>query len=207
MHAPFSPSLPSVFLLRGGLAMTGVLACLAGLGLSSTRAHADAAACKALTTAMIANTKTPFHSFATISFDYSSTVGEAVRKMKLPREQKSETIFTGKAVYVRLLPGKWQALPTSLAQFQANVRASVAGFKNCQRLPDAKADDGAVAIYMGDTQQRQRPVETKIWVSAQGVPVKSETDIDLAGPRGVETIRQRLLTRYEYGNIQAPALD
>lgn len=207
MHAPSLPSLPAAFFSRGGLAMTGILACLAGLGLASTSAYADAAACKALTAAMIANTKTPFHSFATITFDYSATVGEAVRKMKLPRKQMSETIFTGKAVYVRLLPGKWQALPTSLAQFQANVRASVAGFTACQRLPDAKADGGAVAIYMGDANEQKRPVETKIWVSAQGVPVKSETDIDLAGPPGTETIRQRLSTRYEYGDIRAPALD
>jgi hypothetical protein len=206
MHAPSSAVLPAAFSCRRGLALAGALVCLAGIGLSSGSAHADDAACKAIEEAMIANTKTPYHSFTTITFDYTAVVAEAQRKLKLPSSQASETIFTGEAVYVRLLPRKWQALPTSPAQFRESVSASIAGFTNCKRLADATVDGAAVPVYIGDTTQQNRPVETKIWISAQGIPIKSETDIDVAGPPGVETIRQHLSTRYEYGDIRAPSL-
>jgi len=207
MHASISSVRPSTLLFRSGGAVACMLTLAAGLSLSSAPAYADAAACKALQDAMIANTKTPYHSFATIHFDYSATVSEARRKMKLPREQSSETIFTGKSVYVRLLPGKWQPLPTTLAKFQANVRASVEGMTDCKKLADNKIDGTPVSIYVGRTKQNNRPVVTEVWVSEKGVPLKSMTAIDLGGPVGVETLRETVSTRYKYGNIQAPSMD
>ena len=209
MYALSSAILPAAFSARGAVAsvFAGALACLAGLGLSSTSAHADAAACKSIEAAMIANTKTPFHSFATITFSYAAPLAVAGRNLKLPASQSSETIFTGKAVYVRLLPGKWQPLPTSLAQFQEQVHASVAGLKNCQHLPDQTVNGATLAVYDGATKEKNGPVQTKVWVSVKGIPVKSETDIEIGHTPGGDMIHQHLSTRYEYGDIRAPALD
>ncbi len=204
MHAPSSSFLRSAFVFRRGLSMVCVLACLAaGLGSSSGSAHADETACKALEAAMIANTKTPYHSFATITFIYAAPMTVAQRNLRLPASQSSETIFTGSAVYIRLTPGKWQNLPTSLAQFRERVRASIADFKDCRHLADDKLNGAVAAVYEGDS----NTVQTKVWVSAQGVPVKSETDIEIGATPGGDMVHQHLSTRYEYGDVHAPALD
>lgn len=152
---------------------------------------------------MVANIKTPFHSFVTITFDYAAVVEEARRKLKLPASQSSETIFTGSAIYARLLPGKWRDLHTPPAQFEEHVRASFAGFKDCRRLANEKVNGAVVAVYEGDA----RPAQTKVWVSAQGIPVKSETDIEIGAAPGGDMIHQHLSTRYEYGDVHAPAMD
>ena len=211
MHVSSSPVLRSAFFLRGGSAvagvLVGVLACFAGLGLSSTRAYADAAACKSLQDAMTANTKTPYHSFATITFIYAAPMTVADRNLKLPSSQSSETIFTGKEIYVRLLPGKWRDMPTSLEQFRAQVQASMAGLTDCQRLQDQTVNGATLAVYVGATKEKNGPVQTKVWVSAKGIPVKSETDIEIGHTPGGDMIHQHLSTRYEYGDIHAPALN
>jgi hypothetical protein len=185
------------------LAFAGILACATGAVLvAGSAAYADPAACKAMQDAMIANTKTPYHSFAQIKFIYSPLMA-ANRGPKLPTSQSSETIFTGTAVYVRLVPGKWRSLPITVAKFQENVRASVTGLKECQHFPDEKVNGAMASVYEGVATQSNGPVRTKVWMSAQGVPIKSETDVGIGdGHFG----HQHLSTRYEYGNVQAPSL-
>lgn len=207
MHASYSFFLPSASCLRGASALACVLTCLAGIGFSSTDARADAAACKTLQDAMLANTKTPFHSFASIKFNYAAPMTVAQRNLRLPESQSSETIFTGKAVFVRLLPGKWKSLSTTPTQFQQHVRASVTGFGECRRLADDKVDGAAVSVYQADTKNQNHLVQTKVWVSAQGIPVKSETDIEIGHTPGGDMMHEHLSTRYEYGEVRAPAVD
>lgn len=192
-------------LAAGGLAAAGLLG-LSAAALPAAAAHADDAACKALEAAMIANTKTPYHSYAKITFNYAAPMVVAERNLRLPASQSSETIFTGTVLYMRLLPGKWQALPTTPAQFQESVHSSVAGLRNCQHLADDKVDGAAVSVYAGVTQAKNGPVQTKVWVSAQGIPVKSETDIEIGHTPGGDMVHQHLSTRYEYGHIEAPSL-
>lgn len=202
MRVSFPSLFPSAFLPCRPLALAGVLACAAGAVLAAGSAYADSSACKPLQAAMDANTTTPYHSYSVIKFTYSPLMS-ANRGPKLPTSQSSETIFTGTAVYVRLVPNKWRSLPTSLAKFQENVRKSVAGMTDCHRLPDEKVNGALTSVYEGTAMQSNGPVQTKIWISAKGFPVKSETDIDIGhGHFG----HQHLSTRYEYGNIQAPSL-
>ncbi len=187
------------------LAFVSVFTCIAAL---SGTAHAeDAAACKALADAMLANLKTPYHSYATITFAYAATVDEARRKMHLPNAQNSETIFTGQAAFFRLQPRKWQPLPGPLAQFQDSVRDSVTGLKNCAHLPDDAVNGEKASVYVGDSNPLNRLVQTKVWVSAKGVPARTETDIEIGHTPGGDAIHQHISTRYEYGAIQAPSLD
>lgn len=185
----------------------GVAAAFGTLSLGSRRARADDMACKPVQDALIANSRTPYHSFVTITFAYAATVAEAHRKMKLPDEQKSETIFTGSAVFVRLLPGKWKSLPGTLAQFQDGIKGSVAGLIACRHLADDTVDGAKLSVYEGDAKPQNKAVQTRVWISAKGVPVKSETDIEIGNTPGGDQIHQHLSTRYEYGDIQAPALD
>lgn len=202
MRVPLPSLSPSEFFLRRVVALASVLTCAAGAVLLSGSAYADSSACKPLQDAMDANTKTPYHSYSSIKFIYTPLIA-ANRGPKLPTSQSSETIFTGIAVYVRLLPGKWRSLPTTLAKFQESVRNSVARLQDCDRLPDEKVNGATTSVYEGLTMQSNGPVRTKVWVSAKGVPIKSETDIDIEhGHFG----HQHLSTRYEYGNIQAPSL-
>jgi hypothetical protein len=186
------------------LAFASVFTCVAAL---SGSAHAeDAAACKALADAMIANLKTPYHSYATITFGYAPTVDEARRKMHLPLAQDSETIFTGQAAFFRLQPRKWQPLPGSLTQFQDSVRESVTGLTNCAHLPDDTVNGEKTSVYVGSSKPQNHSVQTKVWVSPKGVPARTETDIEIGDTPGGE-IHQHISTRYEYGAIQAPPLD
>lgn len=179
---------------------------LCGLGLLANPAHADDVACKGLESAMLANTKTPYHSFATITFNYAAPMTVAHRNLKLPEAQQSETIFTGDAVFIRLLPGKWQKLPGTLAQFQESVKTSVIGLKNCKSFPDEKVNGVDAKVYLGDATPQNRIVETKVWVGPNGVPLKSETEIEIGHTPGGDMVRQHLSTRFEYGDIHAPNL-
>jgi hypothetical protein len=191
---------------RGGI-MALALVGLAGFGLSTTTAKADEAACKAIQSAMIANTKTPYHSYAKVHFVYAAPLTVAQRNMQLPALQESETIFTGKAVFVRLTPGKWRSLPASLAQFQKSVRDSVAGLTDCQHLGDAKVDGVTAAVYAGSTAPKYKHVQTKIWISPKGEPLRSETDIEMGHVAGGNMMHQHISTRFVYNDIQAPALN
>jgi hypothetical protein len=179
---------------------------LCSIGFLSPARAADDASCKALETAILANIKAPYHSYTTIKFAYAAMMTVAHRNMNLPEEQKSETIFTGNAVFIRLLPRKWQAMPGTLAQFQDSVKASVTGLKNCKSFPDEKVDGVDAKVYQGDAAPQNRLVQTKVWVGPQGVPLKSETDIEVGHTPGGDMVHQHLSTRYEHGNIQAPSL-
>jgi len=190
---------------RRGVAIAAILACIAGF---ASQAQADdAGACKALQDAMIANTKTPYHSYASITFAYAAPMTVAHRNLKMPEAQSSETIFTGQAVYFRLLPRKWQAMPGSLAEFQDSVRGSVSDLRNCKHLPDEAVNGETASVYRGDSTPQDRVVHTTVWISSKGVPLKSETDIEIGHTEGGDFVRQHISTRYEYGTIQAPALD
>ncbi len=179
---------------------------LCSLGFLSPARADDDASCKALQTAILANIKAPYHSFTSIKFDYAAMMTVAHRNMNLPEEQQSETIFTGDAVFIRLLPRKWQPMPGTVAQFQDSIKASVSGLKNCKSFPDEKVAGVDAKVYQADATPQNRLVQTKVWVGPDGVPLKSETDIEIGHSPGGDMVHQHLSTRYEHGNIQAPNL-
>jgi hypothetical protein len=187
--------------------IAGTFVCLAATGLLSRGAYADDASCKPLADAMIADSKTPYHTTTAITYDYSVPVAEAKSKMKLPDSQASETIFTGTAVYIRQVPGKWQTLPGTIADFQENVRTGASGFKECKKLPDETVNGSVLSVYQGKATPRDRLVILKLWISPKGIPLKSETDIEIGQSAGGDMIHQHLSTNYDYDKVTAPSMN
>ncbi len=110
-------------------------------------AQATEADCKAVTAAMLANTKTPYHSFTTIAIDYAAPMAEARRKMGLPTSQESEAIFTGTDLFLKLPTGKWINAHTSADKLLEQIRAATAKFSDCERLADETMEGGLRSVY------------------------------------------------------------
>lgn len=188
-------------LLHELLACSGIAAVLS-IGLCCTGAKADAAACKSLADAMLANTRTPYHSVGTMTFDAAGTSGAPDATKSLPLE----TIFTGTDVFVRLPSGKWQNVHASLDKLIERVRENADSFTDCQRLADETVDGKDVAVYVGNSKNDQRLITTKVWVAPdRGVLVRTETDMR-GTPQPDGAVRhQHLALRYDYKDIKAPA--
>lgn len=176
-----------------------------GLGFSSASARADDAACKGLANAMITNAKTPYHSVGTVTFE-APAGGSDDAGGALAKSMTTETIFTGKDVFVRLPDGQWKNIHASLDDLQGKVQQSAESFTDCQRLGDETADGKNLAVYTGTSKNDQMDVQTKVWIAPdRGVLVKSETD--MSGPTAPDgKIRhQHMALRYDYNDIKAPA--
>ncbi|HTJ02109.1 MAG TPA: hypothetical protein VL492_04910 [Methylovirgula sp.] len=193
-------------LMSSSVLRLAICAGLCGLGFLSPARADDDASCKALETAILANSKAPYHSYTKIQFTYAAMMTVAHRNLKLPEEQQSETIFTGDAVFIRLVPRKWQAMPGTVAQFQASIKDSVTGLKDCKSFPDEKVDGVDAKVFQGSASPQNRLVQTKVWVGPEGLPLKSETDIEVGHSPGGDMVHQHLTTRYEHGKIEAPSL-
>lgn len=195
MH--LSRPIPAALLLFGAAGMLG-------LGFSCASARADDAACKGLASAMITNAKTPYHSIGTVTFE-TPAGGSEDTGGALTKSITTETIFTGKDVFVRLPNGQWQNIHASLDDLQGKVQQSAESFTDCQRLGDETAEGKSLAVYTGTSKSDQMDVQTKVWIAPdKGVLIKSETD--MSGPSAPDgKIRhQHLALRYDYNDIKAP---
>jgi hypothetical protein len=171
-------------------------------GLLCVSAHADAAACKGLADAMMANTQTPYHSVGTISMDIT---GGGTNDMS--KSLSSETIFTGTDIFVKLPTGEWKNVHASLDEVKARVKASATSFTECQRLADETSDGKSLAVYTGSTKRPNVAVTTKVWVMPdRGVLTRSETDLTGVPQPGGAVRHQHLSMRYDYDNIKAPTV-
>lgn len=186
----------------GLVLLSGTIGCLA-LGLITTTARADDAACKSLADAMIANTQTPYHSVGTISFDVSGTSAQPADNMT--KSISTETIFTGTDIFVKLPSGKWQNVHAAIDQLKDRVRQTADSFTECQRLGDETADGKSLTVYTGSTKNDQAIVTTKVWVAPdRGVLVRTETDMT-GMPQADGAIRhQHLALHYDYQDIKPP---
>jgi hypothetical protein len=178
-----------------------VIATLLGDVLSGTPARADATACKGLASALLTNAETPYHSASIITFNPTATAGDMGTNPQPPTSQTSETIFNGKAIFVRFGSGKWQLIHASLDKLKELVRLNAESFTDCRRLGDETVDGATLAVYEGHrVSQKLVVATTKVWVAPdRGVLIRSETDIiGGSAPRNV-------VIHYEYKDIAAPA--
>jgi len=176
---------------------------LLGLGLFCGSARADDAACKSLADAMLTNAKSPYHSVGTITVEAAQPAAGA--SIDPPKTVNTETIFTGKQIFVKLPSGKWQDVHASLDDLQDRVRKSADNFTDCQHLADETVDGKTLAIYTGENKNDVLTVSTKVWVASDnGALVRSETE--MTGPSAPDgKIRQQhLALRYDYSDIKAP---
>ncbi len=184
----------------GLVLMSGTLGFLSA-GLFCAPARADAAACKDIADAMIANTQTPYHSVGTISFDASGGAADTGGTNTL----STETIFTGTDIFVRLPSGKWKNVHASLDDLKQRVQSTAGSFTDCQRLGDETADGKSLAVYTGSAKNDQAVVTTKVWVAPdRGVLVRTETDMTSMPQADGSIKHQHLALRYDYDNIKPP---
>ncbi len=113
---------------------------------------------------------------------------------------KTETIFTGTQVFVKLPTGQWKDIHANIADLRTKVKDSASNFNDCTRLPDEKADGKTLAVYTGGDKTDTMSVSTKVWV-AGGAIQRSET-MSAARPRlmakyGISICRCTTITRHQ----------
>jgi hypothetical protein len=193
--------------MRGKMAVWAKPALICGalgfLGLGLAPARADDSACRGLTDAMVKNSKTPYHSVGTISFDPKDPpAGDATITKKAI---STETIFTGSQVFVKLPDGQWKDIHAVVSELQQRVESSAQSFTDCKQLADDTIDGKKFAVYTGDDKTDTMNVTTKIWVSVD-TGTLAHTETTIAGPTAPDgKIRHQFLSlRYDYADIKAP---
>ncbi len=159
--------------------------------LSSARAQDPL--CKQLAEAMLKQTARPFHAYVTEVAGYNGN-----------RPQQSEMISTGDAMYISV-NGRWRRSQQTPQQLSAMMREnSVQNLKNhsCRKVGSEVVSGVPAVHYHVDVKDPDSPSSTELWVATSGLPVKTETSMDVGGGAAG---RSRTSTRYEYTNIKAPA--
>jgi hypothetical protein len=170
-------------------------------------AAADPAECQAVTDALLANAKTPYHSTTSMTFEYTAPVAEAQRKMAMPHSQDTETIFTGAALFVKLPTGKWVDTHATSDAMQEQVRRSVAKIGGCEHLADEQIDGEKTSVYVGHSSDDKHVVTMKIWIAAdRGLPLRTDADVG-ALQAGQVVMHEHVSTHTTYGDQQAPAIE
>ncbi len=114
-----------------------------------------------------------------------------------------EMITTGGAIYITM-KGKWEKSPMSAAAMQAQEDENWKTAKNvsCKYLRDESVNGQSAAVYKTHNEDADTKEDGQAWVSkSKGLLLRQEDDIDIGGGE-----KHHRSTRYEYTNIQAPAV-
>ncbi len=116
---------------------------------------------------------------------------------------KHEIIRTGGAIYV-LTDEKWKKSPMSEADTRAQEEENWKTAKNvsCKYLRDESVNGQSAAVYKTHNENEDTKEDGQVWISkSKGLPLREEQDIDVgAGDK------RHMSIRYEYTNVQAPAI-
>lgn len=115
----------------------------------------------------------------------------------------SEIIHTGGAIYV-MMKGKWKKSPMSSADMRAQEEENWKTAKNvsCKYLRDESVNGQLAAVYKTHNENEDTKEDGQVWVSkSKGLVLREEEDVDIGGGD-----KRHISTRYEYGNVQAPAV-
>lgn len=171
-------------------------------------AAAAPAECQAVTDALLANTKAPYHSATSITFDYTAPVAEAQRKLTMPRTQDTEAIFTGTSLFVKLPTGKWVDAHVTAEAMQDQVLTAIAKMSGCERLADEPIGGEPAAVYIAHSSDEKHVVTMKFWIAAdRGLPVRTDADIGVMEAPGQIVVHQHVSTHSTYGDQQAPKIE
>lgn len=170
-----------------------VAACAFACVLAATPALAAtlSAECKVVVDASKKQITTPSHA-------YSTSTG--LPGQKAPKTY--EAIYVGDANYI-LVGGKWRrgklSMQDALQMKDDNIRNATSF--TCTYLRDDAVNGESAALYSADSTNEGIRSIGQIWISkSSGLPLKIEQDQD-ADSAG----KFHMSTRYEYGNVQAPA--
>ena len=171
-------------------------------------AAAAPAECQALTDALLANAKTPFHSTTNITYEYTAPVAEAQRKMKMPQAQESEAIFTGTNLFLKLPTGKWVDAHATAEGMREQVGPAVAKWSGCERLADETLDGAPTAVYVAHSSDDRHVTTMKFWVATdRGLVVRTDADVGVMEAPGQVVAQHHMSTRTTFGDQQAPAVE
>lgn len=148
-------------------------------------------ACKPVIDAMSKQLATPSHM-------YVANPAES----KGANSDSSELIYAGNAIYMRV-HGTWSRSQMTLEQMVQQQQENIRNSKSfdCRYLRNEVVDGEEAAAYSVDSLNDDVRSSGQIWISkSRGLPLKSETNIDLGG-----SDKEHIATRYDYTKVQAPA--
>ena len=114
-----------------------------------------------------------------------------------------EVIRTGGTIYV-MIGGKWKKSPISDAQMRVQEQENWKTAKNvsCKYLRDESVNGQSAAVYHTHSETEDNKEDGQAWISkSKGLILRLEEDVDSGyGDKSHRSIR------YEYTNVQAPAV-
>jgi hypothetical protein len=118
------------------------------------------------------------------------------------KTRTSEAIHINGAIYINL-KDKWirskATTQDMLKQEQENIRDSKT---TCRHVREESVNGEAAALYMAHSENDDVKSDAQTWISkSKGLPLRTGEDIDTGGGD-----KRHMSIRYEYGNIQAPAV-
>ena len=157
------------------------LVALAG-ALDATSARADDATCKPVSEAMAKLASTPYHETAVVN------------------GKPFEKIYTTTALYIGS-GGRWMKTPATPQTLNDASRESGLSFSNCKSLRTEAVDGQAATVYAAHSQTTTPAFgsDAQIWIGANGLPLRSESDVPTGPGKGHTS------TRMAYDNVHAPA--
>ena len=156
-------------------------------------ARAQDPLCKQLGEAMLKQITRPFHAYSTEVAGFNGN-----------KPEQGEMISTGDALYLSV-DGRWRRSPQTPQQMAAMMRENAMNLKyhSCRKVGSEVVAGVPTVHYHVDVKDPDSPSTTELWVAANGLPMKSETTMDVGGGA---TGHSKTTTRYEYTNIKAPAV-
>jgi hypothetical protein len=118
------------------------------------------------------------------------------------KPRTSEAIYINGAIYINV-KGKWirskATTQDMLKQEQENIRNAKT---TCRHVRDESVNGEAAALYVAHSENEEVKSDAQTWISkSKGLPLRTEEDIDTGGGD-----KRHMSIRYEYGNIQPPAV-
>ncbi len=170
---------------------TPALRLLLGLAvpLAPSAAHADAAACQPMISALARLAQMPSHQFMSLN-------------MAGTGPKQSEVVITGSTMWLQV-GGRWQSIPYDAQQKIAKLKrkmteSSAAGKVSCARVRDEAIGGEAATLYTMRDDTVAGVVNSQVWISTtRGLPLRQVIDIP--------EVKSHMESRIDYNNVQAPA--
>ncbi|MHB8486117.1 MAG: hypothetical protein ACYDCM_10370 [Candidatus Acidiferrales bacterium] len=148
--------------------------------------------CKVLFSAFDKTLITPNHSY----------VSETVSAKDRPKN--NEQILAGGIRYIQV-NGKWRKSPVTTQQLQEQDRENRQNAKEyaCRYVREEPVQGESAAVYNAHSKTEDFTSDAQVWVSkSRGLILREEEVMDMGDAGG----KFHISIRYEYGNVQAPAV-
>lgn len=117
------------------------------------------------------------------------------------RPTTTESIWTGTTYYV-MVRGRLVKSRVDIAEMRRDRDSSSTAKATCSHLRDESVNGEPAAVWRIRSVQESETRDTDLWVSrSTGLPLKSDVHHDVGGAIG----KSRIISRYEYTNVRAPA--